>query len=124
MKQRLGNLAIVILVVLTVLVWIVFPPVNNGSENFMRAYVGEVLGSTLIVLMSCSLFLSTRAKWAEPFFGGLDKMYLTHQRTSTSAFLLMFVHRRLAAVSRCPCRLRAGDSIIRHVTRRTLLHPI
>lgn len=105
MKQRLGNLIVVVLVVLTVLVWIVFPPVNDGSENFMRAYVGEVLGSILIVLMSCSLFLSTRPKWAEPFFGGLDKMYLTHRRTSTSAFLLMFVHLLTVPISTTNLRL-------------------
>ena len=105
MKKRLGNLIIVVLVVLTVLVWIVFPPVNDGSETFMRAYAGEVLGSILIVLMSCSLFLSTRPKWAEPFFGGLDKMYLTHRRTSTSAFLLMFVHLLTVPISTTNLRL-------------------
>jgi predicted ferric reductase len=39
-----------------------------------------------------SLFLSTRPKWAEPYFGGLDRMYITHRRTATTAFLLIFVH--------------------------------
>ncbi|MBE0672684.1 MAG: ferric reductase-like transmembrane domain-containing protein [Anaerolineales bacterium] len=92
MKQRLGNLVFVLLVVLTVLVWIVFPPAKDGVENYARYYAGMTLGSTVIVLMSFSLFLSTRPKWAEPYFGGLDKMYMTHRRTSTSAFLLMFVH--------------------------------
>jgi predicted ferric reductase len=92
MKQRLGNFTIIALVLLTIVVWLVFPPKNPGNENITRAYAGEILGSILIVLMSCSLFLSTRPKWAEPFFGGLDKMYITHRRTSTSAFLLMFVH--------------------------------
>ena len=92
MKHKLGNFIIIAFLVLTVVVWLVFPPKNPGNENITRAYVGEILGSILIVLMSCSLFLSTRPKWAEPFFGGLDKMYITHRRTSTSAFLLMFVH--------------------------------
>ncbi|MBV5347303.1 hypothetical protein JZU46_03685, partial [bacterium] len=82
MKQKLGNITVIALVLLTILVWLIFPPINNGSENFTRAYVGEILGSLLIVLMSCSLFLSTRPKWVEPFFGGLDKMYITHRRTS------------------------------------------
>lgn len=92
MKQKLGNYVIIALVILNIVVWFVFPPVNDGRENFVRAYAGEVLGSTVIILMACSLFLSTRPKWAEPFFGGLDKMYITHRRTSTSAFLLLFVH--------------------------------
>src|SRR5258706_12101293 len=42
--------------------------------------------------MACSLFISTRPKWAEQYFGGLDKMYLTHRHTGNAAFLLIFVH--------------------------------
>lgn len=92
MKNKLGNYAIIALVILNVLVWLVFPPLDDGRPNFVRQYVGEVIGSANIILMACSLFLSTRPKWAEPFFGGLDKMYVTHRRTSTTAFLLIFVH--------------------------------
>lgn len=105
MKHKLGNIVIVAFVVLTIVVWLVFPPINDGRENFTRAYAGEILGSILIVLMSCSLFLSTRPKWAEPFFGGLDKMYITHRRTSTSAFLLMFVHLLTVPISTTNLRL-------------------
>ena len=92
MKKKLGNYSIIALVILNIIVWLIFPPVNDGRPNFMRQYVGEVIGSVNIVLMACSLFLSTRPKWAEPYFGGLDKMYVTHRRTSTTAFLLIFVH--------------------------------
>jgi len=92
MKRNLGNYFIITLVILNPIVWFIFPPVYDGREHFARAYAGEILGSTVIILMSCSLFLSTRPKWAEPFFGGLDRMYVTHRRTSTSAFLLLFVH--------------------------------
>jgi predicted ferric reductase len=93
MKRNIGNLVIITSVILTVLVWFVFPPHNDGSDpTFVRRYAGEILGSTVIVLLSFSLFLSTRPKWAELYFGGLDKMYITHRRTSTTAFLLLFVH--------------------------------
>ena len=92
MKRNIGNLVIIASVILTVIVWFVFPPHNDGSDTFVRRYAGEILGSIVIVLLSFSLFLSTRPKWAEPYFGGLDKMYITHRRTSTSAFLLLFVH--------------------------------
>ena len=92
MKRNIGNLVILASVILTVLVWFVFPPLDDGSDTFVRRYAGEILGSIVIVLLSFSLFLSTRAKWAEPYFGGLDRMYITHRRTSTSAFLLLFVH--------------------------------
>src|SRR5688572_7446707 len=92
MKRNLGNIVIIILVILTITIWIVFPPESEGVQNYERYYAGEMLGSLMILFMSCSLFISTRPKWAEQYFGGLDKMYMTHRRTSTSAFLLMFVH--------------------------------
>jgi predicted ferric reductase len=92
MKQNIGNLFIIGLVILNIVVWIVFPPVNDGRPNFLRQYAGEVIGANNIILMACSLFLSTRPKWAEKYFGGLDKMYMTHRRTGTAAFLLIFVH--------------------------------
>ena len=107
MKHKMGNYAIIALVILNIIVWFVFPPVYDGRENFARAYAGEVLGSTVIILMACSLFLSARPKWAETFFGGLDRMYMTHRRTSTSAFLLLFVH--LLTVPITTINLRLGN---------------
>ena len=92
MKKNVGNLVIIALVVLMIIVWIVFPPVNDGREKFVRQYAGEVIGSVNIVLMACSLVIAARPKWAEPYFGGLDKMYMTHRHTSTAALLLIFVH--------------------------------
>ena len=92
MKRNVGNLIVILLVLLTVLIWFVFPPVNDGREKFARQYAGEIIGSVNIVLMACSLFISARPKWAEPYFGGLDRMYVTHRHTSTAALLLIFLH--------------------------------
>ena len=92
MKRKIGNLVIVALVILTIVVWIVFPPENDGRDKFVRQYAGEIIGSINIVLMACSLVIAARPKWAEPYFGGLDKMYMTHRHTSTAALLLIFIH--------------------------------
>src|SRR3990172_10233417 len=92
MTRNLGNYAIIALLILNIVVWLVFPPVDDGRENFVRQYAGEIIGSNNIILMACSLFLSTRPKWAEQYFGGLDKMYLTHRHTGTAAFLLILAH--------------------------------
>src|ERR1041384_1534183 len=92
MKRNIGNLAIIALVILNVVVWLVFPPENDGRPNFLRQYAGEVIGSHNIIFMACSLFFSPRPKWLEKYFGGLDKMYMTHRHTGTAAFLLIFVH--------------------------------
>src|SRR3990170_3647280 len=92
MTRNLGNYFIIALVILNIVVWLVFPPVDDGRENFARQYAAEIIGSNNIVLMACSLFLATRPKWAEKYFGGLDKMYVTHRHTGTAAFLLIFAH--------------------------------
>jgi len=92
MKRNIGNLFIIACVFLTIVVWFVFPPEQDGRANFARQYAGEIIGSVNIVLMASALFLSTRPKWAEPYFGGLDKMYITHRHAATTAFLLIFVH--------------------------------
>ena len=105
MKQNTGNLVIIALVILNIIVWLVFPPVNDGRPNFLRQYAGEVIGANNIILMACSLFLSTRPKWAEKYFGGLDKMYMTHRRTGTAAFLLIFVHVLTVPISTTGWRL-------------------
>ena len=91
-RNVIGNLFIILCVILTVVVWLVFPPENDARANFTRQYAGEIIGSINIVLMASALFLSARPKWAEPYFGGLDKMYVTHRRVATTAFLLIFVH--------------------------------
>lgn len=92
MKKRIGNLVIIGFVILTILVWVVFPAGPADIDHYWRYYIGEIIGSLMLVLMTFSLFISTRPRWAEPYFGGLDKMYVTHRHTSTAAFLLMFVH--------------------------------
>lgn len=92
MKRHIGNLVIILSVVLTVIVWFVFPPEYDGRPNFDRQYAGEIIGSINIVLMAFALFLSARPKWVEPYFGGLDKMYITHRQVATAAFLLIFIH--------------------------------
>jgi predicted ferric reductase len=109
MKRNIGNLVIIACVILTIGVWFVFPPHNDGSDTFVRRYAGEVLGSIVIVLMSFALFLSTRPKWAESYFGGLDRMYITHRRVATTAFLLLFVH--LLTVPISVTDLRIGNYI-------------
>jgi len=92
MKRNIGNLTIIFFVIMTVIIWFVFPPEFDGRPNFERQYAGEIIGSVNIVLMSFALFLSTRPKWVEPYFGGLDKMYITHRQIATAVFLLIFVH--------------------------------
>lgn len=46
----------------------------------------------VIYLLSCSLVLATRARWLEPWFGGLDRMYKWHKRTAVVATVALAPH--------------------------------
>jgi hypothetical protein len=89
MKRNVGNLVIIASVILTVIVWFVFPPHNDGSDpTFVRRYAGEILGSSVIVLLSFRFISPVR--WAELYFGGLDKMY--RHTVVPHGILILFVH--------------------------------
>lgn len=93
LTTRLGNLGVLLAVALNVAVWTLFPPLDDGLRpNYTRQLTAEVIGSSAIVLMAASLFLSTRPKYLERVFGGLDRMYHTHKNAGLAALLLIVVH--------------------------------
>lgn len=92
-KKNLGNLIIAALVVMNIVLWVVFRPVNDGTRaHFTRQMIGEVIGSTAVLLIACAMFLSTRFRFLEPYFGGLDQMYQSHKRAAMMGILLLLVH--------------------------------
>lgn len=53
---------------------------------------GELAGVLAVLAMAWSLALATRARWIEPLFGGLDRMYLWHKRLAVVGTLLLTPH--------------------------------
>src|SRR5437868_6819037 len=53
---------------------------------------GEMSGVLAVYLLSWSLLLATRARRLEPWFGGLDQMYLWHRRAAIVGMLLLVPH--------------------------------
>jgi predicted ferric reductase len=51
-----------------------------------------MLSSTALILMSCAIFLANRPRFAEPYFGGLDRMYQTHKTIALLAFFMILIH--------------------------------
>ncbi len=90
--RKLGNLVIIGLVALNLGLWLGFPPQNDGRPEYWLQYVGEMLSTSAVILMACGIILSTRLRSLEPYFGGLDKMYLSHKNAAISAFLLILAH--------------------------------
>lgn len=56
---------------------------------------GLFMGTVAIVLMTWSFVLAVRARWFEPLFGGLDRMYAVHRWVGVLSMGAMFLHVRL-----------------------------
>src|SRR5947199_10754040 len=90
-QQQIGGEVIVALAITNVVLWVLLrPPSVPGTMS-----LGEILATTAIVLLSCSLVLATRAPFLERFFGGLDRMYLWHRWSAVAAVVLLPLHAAL-----------------------------
>ncbi len=91
-RKNIGNLVIIGLIALNLTLWLVFPPQNDGRPAYWNQYAGEIFSTSAVLLMACGIFLSTRAHFLEPYFGGLDQMYVTHKNVAMTAVLLILAH--------------------------------
>ncbi|SIO15888.1 Predicted ferric reductase [Parasphingorhabdus marina DSM 22363] len=88
MLKRRASLAIIVLLLVFSILHLGFSP-----AEIERQVVGtSMLGGWAFLLMSCSIFLSTRLRFLEPFFGGLDRMYQVHKFCGIFAMLLILAH--------------------------------
>lgn len=90
-KQQLGNTAVLILIGLYGLLWLITLP-EIIEEEGLRHPLGEILAGTAMICMSIGLILAVRLRFLEDYFGGLDKMYVTHRWVNTTAILLLMIH--------------------------------
>ena len=92
MKRNLGNYAIAGLVLVNVLLWVSFGPTQGNSKNYPLQEVAETLSSSAMILWGIGIVLSNKPRLLEPYFGGLDRMYITHKNINILALLLIVVH--------------------------------
>jgi predicted ferric reductase len=98
-KTNFGLWGIALLVLINFVLWMVFPPINDGRENFESQYLAEIFSSSALILFSCGIFLALRPRKVEPFFGGLDKMYALHQSLQVLAIVFIGMHFLLVALT-------------------------
>lgn len=89
-KKQLGNTAVFILTLLYPILWLtLLPTLKDGSQ---RQVVGELLAGSAMILMAMGLILATKPRWLEDYFGGLDKIYVTHRRIALTAISFLLIH--------------------------------
>ena len=92
-KAWTGNAAIIALALINVALWLTFAPANGGTwPGYNRQLPAEIISSTAMVLMAAALFISTRPRYLEPLFGGLDKMYQSHKNAALASLVLIVAH--------------------------------
>ncbi len=69
-----------------------FGELTNASWKNPHRIIGEIFSSWVVTVFAFNFLMSTRAKWVENIFGGLDKMYLIHRRSGIIAIVLLFAH--------------------------------
>ena len=65
-------------------------------------YIAKTASLSATILMCCCVVLSTRWRFLEHFFGGLDKVYQVHKRIGRWSFFLILLHPVFLAVDRLP----------------------
>ena len=88
MLNKAGVYVIIALILVFVALHLAFAP----EEHDTRTTVTVMLGGIGFLLMSCSVFLSTRLGVFEDWFGGLDRMYQVHRVAGVFAAILALVH--------------------------------
>jgi len=99
LKKKIGFWVTPILFITTVILWLFWGPENNGSENFTSQLIAEIFASSAMVLMAYAMIIAARFRFLEPYFGGLDKMYVGHKMAAIPAMFLIVVHKLVAPES-------------------------
>lgn len=69
-----------------------FGEMTNESWMNIHRILGEVFSSWVVTVFAFNFLMSTRGKWVEKLFGGLDKMYVIHRRSGVIAVALLLAH--------------------------------
>lgn len=89
LKRRQGGpFLLVVLAAVVLALW-----ARGRPSGLAVGYVaGETAGVLATYLLSGSLVLATRARWLEPWFGGLDRMYRWHKGCAVVALVALIPH--------------------------------
>ncbi len=99
MKNRrpylfMGILSITLLTIIPIIFWATLGPDAAEAMNYANIThdLGEVFGLLGMTLFALTFILSTRLKFIENLFGGLDKVYVVHGIVGGLALIFVLFH--------------------------------
>ncbi len=90
----LGWPILIVLIGLPIVIWLGMTPL---SARFSTPYltltnIGRLSGIIAAVLFCLNIILTSRLRWIESLFGGLNKMYIAHHLIGGFALCILLVH--------------------------------
>lgn len=107
-KSKIGIGTISLLAIVNIAIWFI---VRRGTLTFAdyatsTRSLGQIAGLVGMTLFALTFVLTTRLKFIENIFGGLDKMYKTHHLMGATAFVLLFFHPILLVLNFIPSNIK------------------
>ncbi len=88
-----GLLFIALVLGLNALIWLTADPLIDQS---LESTVAQILGANLLIGFTLVFFLSTKNRFVNWLFNGLENVYSTHRWLAMITILLIFVHSQTA----------------------------
>jgi|APTNR8051073442_1049403.scaffolds.fasta_scaffold01768_10 predicted ferric reductase len=108
-KHSIGSLLVWSSALLPLLLWLFTESAEPRGHRFFSGTnlinAGQLAGLVGMAMLSIAFVLSSRARFLEDYFGGLDKMYRLHHRLGQTAFVLLLIHPIAHALRFVPDRI-------------------
>ncbi len=93
-KDRLGTLAVIMAVILPAAIWLTLLPLGLRFDGYgaTTTSIGQLSGLLGAAIFAVNLIMGARIRFLEPFFGGLNRIYLAHHRLGAVALGLILAH--------------------------------
>ena len=102
-QKKLGWYGIIMLAfVVPFFMWLSIHSLSDVGNSLTSASyaLGRLFGIWGVCLYAINLVMSTRWRWLEPWFGGLNRVYIAHHTTGGIALILLIFHPLLLAIQK------------------------
>ena len=105
---RIGWIVIAIISTVPIILWLTMRPLEMRFAGWYLTIlsVGQLAGLLGYIFFAISLMLSVRLKAIEPFFGGLNRVYIAHHVVGGLAFIFVLLHPLFLAYTRATISLK------------------